>query len=446
MPELFRIITLGCKVNQYESACLNDSLMDAGWRPAGKGEKADATIVNTCVVTRRAAHQSRQAIRKALRENPEGITAAIGCYPQVFPKEIELIKGVKLIAGNVNKTKIPELLINAFNSQGIIISINGFEAGMPFESMPVRRFPGRTRAYLKIQDGCQSFCTYCIVPFTRGPYRSLPMKNVLSMLEAFAAEGYREVVLTGINLGKYGIGLKESINLKGLLQSIGKENLSVRIRLSSIEPMEIDDDLIDMVGKEEWICRHFHIPLQSGDESILKKMNRIYKARDFAKIIETIYARIPEAAIGIDIMAGFPGEGETQHKNTLSLVGDLPVSYLHVFPFSPRPGTAAFRLENQVEPGLAKKRASELRELGQAKRSAFYRRNLGKEFQVLAEGWHSEENYFYKGISDNYLPVIFSSSRDIKGLIVPVSMDRIEDNMIFGSEQKVADTQYLKDL
>lgn len=446
MPESFRIITLGCKVNQYESAYMNDTLMDAGWRPAGKGQRADATIVNTCVVTRRAAHQSRQAIRKALKENPEGITAAIGCYPQVFPDEIELIKGVKLIAGNVNKTKIPELLINAFNSKGIITSINGFEAGMPFESMPVRHFPGRTRAYLKIQDGCQSFCSYCIVPFTRGPYRSLPLKNVLSMLENFVAEGYREVVLTGIHLGKYGIDLGESIDLKGLIQSIGKENLSLRIRLSSIEPMEIDDDLIEMAGREKWICRHFHIPLQSGDDSILKKMNRTYTSSEFSKIIEKIHTSVPEAAIGIDIMSGFPGEGDTEHRNTLSLIRDLPVSYLHVFPFSARAGTTASSIENQVDPGLAKKRASELRTLGQEKRSAFYRRNLGKKFQVLAEGWHSEENYFYKGISDNYLPVIFSSSRNIKGLIVPVSMDRIEDNMIFGSEQKAADTQYLKGL
>lgn len=433
VPKSFRIITLGCKVNQYESAYLNDTLINAGWRPAGKEERSDATIVNTCVVTQRAAHQSRQAIRKALREDPKGITAAIGCYPQVFPGEIDQIKGVRLIAGNTNKGQLPQILLNAVDSKGKTTCLKDFEPGMPFEFLPVKRFSDRTRAYLKIQDGCQSFCSYCIVPFTRGPYRSLSMKKVLSMLETFLIEGYKEVVLTGINLGKYGIDLKEKTDLKGLLQSIGKENLSLRIRLSSIEPVEIDDDLIDMVGKEKWICRHFHIPLQSGDDSILKKMNRSYTSREFAKIIETIYARIPETAIGIDIMSGFPGEGQTEHENTLSFIRDLPVSYLHVFPFSPRSGTAASCLEDKVDPNLAKKRASELRDLGQEKRFTFYRSCLKKEYQILAEGWHSEEKRLIKGMSDNYIPILFASSNDLKGLIIPVSMDRIENNMVFGS-------------
>ncbi|HEN21328.1 MAG TPA: tRNA (N(6)-L-threonylcarbamoyladenosine(37)-C(2))-methylthiotransferase MtaB [Desulfobacteraceae bacterium] len=433
MSESFRIITLGCKVNQYESAFLDDELKNAGLHPAVKGQRADVTIVNTCVVTQNAAHQSRQVVRKAIRENPEGITAAVGCYPQVFPDEIQQITGVRLIAGNVNKNLIPQLLLNAFNSKEVLKFINKFETGMSFESMPVGYFPGRTRAYLKVQDGCQSFCSYCIVPYTRGPYRSLPMKNVLSTLEAFVTEGYRETVLTGINLGKYGIDLEEKTDLKNLLRSIGDNRLPLRIRLSSIEPVEIDNDLIELVSREKWICRHFHIPLQSGDDSILKKMNRKYTSLDFAKLVETIHEMIPEAATGIDLMSGFPGEGRKEHENTLSLIRELPVSYLHVFPFSRRPGTRAFGLEDQVAPVLAKKRAAELREEGQEKRFEFYRRSIGKEYQVLAEGWHSEEKKLIKGMTDNYIPVAFESSRDLKGLVVPVRMDKIENSMVYGT-------------
>jgi threonylcarbamoyladenosine tRNA methylthiotransferase MtaB len=429
----FRIITLGCKVNQYESAYLKDALARAGWHQAVNGERADVSVVNTCIVTQKAAHQSRQEIRKAIRENPKGIVAAIGCYAQVFPDELSEIHGVRLIADNTAKGKVPDLLLRLAGSVEKRVALSDFEFGTPFEFLPINRFPERTRAYLKIQDGCQSFCSYCIVAFARGPYRSLSPEKVLSMLESFACQEYKEIILTGIHLGKYGVDLKEGMNLNRLLRAIGKEGFPVRIRLSSLEPNELDSDLMEMVAAEPWLCRHFHIPLQSGDDGILRRMNRHYTSREFVNLIESIHSRIPLAAIGIDVMAGFPGEDAGAHKNTCALIKDLPACYLHVFPFSPRPGTIAASFDGQVGPSIVKERAEKLRDIGLKKKTSFYRNCLEKEFKVLAERWHSQKKGMLKGISDNYIPVVFPSSQDSRNQIIPVRMKRVENNVVIGS-------------
>ncbi len=433
MPKSFKIVTLGCKVNQYESAYLKEALIHAGWRKTAYGEKNDVAIINTCIVTQRAAYQSRQAIRKAINENPNALVVAVGCYAQVFPDELSKIQGVGLIAGNTVKGQLPGFLLNGAGSGQKNAVLKGFEPGMPFEFLPIKGFPDRTRAYLKIQDGCESFCSYCIVPFARGPYRSLAPEKVLFMLESLARRDYKEVVLTGIHLGKYGVDLKGGINLKGLLGVIGKQHFPVRIRLSSLEPNEIDTEVIEMAASEPWLCPHFHIPLQSGDDVILRKMKRNYTAQQFARLVEAIYESSPLAAIGVDVMSGFPGESQVSHENTCSLLKDLPVSYLHVFPFSPRPGTAAAAFDDRVDTGIIKKRAAELRYLGQGKRAAFYRACLKKEFLVLAEGWHSEKKKMIKGMSDNYVRVAFPSLQNSKGQLIPVRMERVEKDMVIGS-------------
>ena len=429
----FKVITLGCKVNQYESAYLKEALAGAGWRQSGKYETSDVVIINTCIVTQKAAHQSRQAIRKAIRENPGGYIAAVGCYAQALPKEISQIEGVGLIADNRMKADIPQFLIKGGASSKTTVLLTQYEADAPFDFLDIKSFPDRTRAYLKIQDGCQSFCSYCIVPFTRGPYRSLAPEKVLHMLETLSGQGYKEVVFTGIHLGKYGVDLKGDTALVSLLQMVGREGYPLRIRLSSIEPNEIEMGLIEMAASERWLCRHFHIPLQSGDNRVLKMMNRNYTTREFAEIIEAIYSKIPHVCIGVDIMSGFPGEDSKAHRNSCSLIKELPLSYLHVFPFSPRPGTAANRFKGRVDPRVIKKRAAELRDLGERKRNLFYRGCLQEEFQVLGESWHSEEPGVMKGRSDNYLPVLFSSDHIKESHLVQVLMERVEENMVIGS-------------
>lgn len=429
----FKVITLGCKVNQYESAFIKDSLLDAGLVKAERGQKGDVVIINTCIVTQTAAHQSRQAIRKAIRENPNGTVAAIGCYAQAFPEELKGIKGIGLIADNTAKRRVPELVLNVAETGKKKVISKHFEPEKPFEFLRLTRFPDRTRAYLKVQDGCESLCSYCIVPFARGPYRSLDPERALATLTAFSKEGYKEVVLTGVHLGKYGIDLKGDISLYRLLQKIGNRNLPLRIRLSSIEPDEVNEELIGMATGEPWLCRHFHIPLQSGDDRILKRMNRKPTSRHFAKLVATIYTRIPEAAIGVDIMTGFPGEDHTAHQTTLALIRELPISYLHVFPFSPRPGTRASRSDDQIDKATIKERAAELRELGKTKRSAFYESCLGKDFQVLVEGHCSRDLTMMRGITDNYLPARFESSLDSKGRFVTIRMEKVDGKMLIGS-------------
>jgi threonylcarbamoyladenosine tRNA methylthiotransferase MtaB len=365
------------------------------------------------------------------------MVAAIGCYAQVFPGELTRIQGIGLIADNRAKGKLPGLLINAAESNKKAVILNDFEPETDFDFLRINRFPGRTRANLKIQDGCQSFCTYCIVPFARGPYRSLPPAKVLSMVETLAGAGYREIVLTGIHLGKYGSDLGGGTGLNTLLQSLGKEGFPVRIRLSSLHPDEIDKELIDMAASEPWLCRHFHISLQSGDDGILQKMNRHYKKREFAGLIEKIHERVPLAAMGVDIISGFPGEDRTAHENTCSLIKDLPVSYLHVFPFSARPGTKAAGYPGQTDPGEIKRRAKELRILGQIKRDAFYRGCLNRDFSVLVEARPSEEKGILKGMSDNYLPVVFPWDKDVAGKLVYVRTERVEKDKVTGRVQGV---------
>lgn len=436
MPKSFKIITLGCKVNQYESAYLKEQLVGAGWHQAVGTERADAAIVNTCIVTQRASHQSRQAIRKAIRENPGATVAAIGCYAQVLPEELSGIPGVTLIADNTKKGEVPRLLSEAEGSGEKAFVLNRFEEGVEFEPLSITRFPDRARAYLKIQDGCESFCSYCIVPFARGPYRSLLPREVLHMVESLVKAGHKEIVLTGIHLGKYGVDLERDTDLYRLLRMIGREDFPARFRLSSLEPDEITSDLVGLVAAERWLCRHFHIPLQSGDSGILKRMNRNYTALRFVTLVETIHRIIPLAAIGVDIMAGFPGEDSAAYQNTLSLIRDLPISYLHVFPFSPRPGTRASALVGQVTPQVIKERAAELRELGQIKRISFYDSCLKKDFLALPEKWHSREKKIMRGTSDNYLPLLFPLSPDSKEGLVLVRTEKVDKGLVIASTSR----------
>ena len=432
MIKTFKIITLGCKVNQYESAYISEALSKAGWCRAMGSEKADVSIVNTCIVTRTASRQSRQEIRKAIREHPEGTVVATGCYAQVFPDELSEIKGLGLIADNTKKGQLPGLLLNGTGYSRQKILCNAFEKETPFEFLPIKSFSNRARAFLKIQDGCESFCSYCIVPLARGPYRSLSSGKVLDTIKSLAEEGYKEIVLTGIHLGKYGTGQTSGMNLNRLLAAIGKEGLPVRIRLSSLEINEIDTELIDMMVSENWLCRHFHIPLQSGDDGVLTRMKRHYTSRQFARLIETIHLRVPLAALGADIMSGFPGEDSAAHQNTYDLINDLPISYVHVFPFSARRGTPASRFDGQVDPVTIKERAAALRVLGQQKKKIFYHTCLGKAFLVLPEGWHSETGGIMKGKTDNYLPVIFPWKKPTNRL-VSVLMEKAGEDKLIGS-------------
>lgn len=427
------ITTLGCKVNQFESASFASSFLQAGCELVPFSGKADVYVINTCAVTARAGQQSRQLIRRAMHANPAARIVVTGCYAQMAPGEIlDLGCNCLCIVGNGNKHRIAEAALTD-NACDLSVLMGNIGRQKEIIHLPVRRFKGRTRAFLRIQDGCNNFCSYCIVPYTRGRSRSLPQAKVLEQTAVFAEEGYREIVITGINVGKYGLDLSGGITLCTLLARLCREFPSVRFRLSSIEPSEVDEHLLELMVREPNFMPHLHIPLQSGDNDVLARMNRRYTSGDFSRVINRIAGAVAAAAIGCDVLCGFPGESEEAHNNTVRLLADLPITYLHVFPYSRRPGTLAASMKNHLPMGLKDQRVSRFRELDQRMRSRFYRRNLGTVRAVLIERFHRTSGML-QGFSDNYLPVRLRGDRRLEGAIVPVRLDGISaDGKIFGT-------------
>jgi threonylcarbamoyladenosine tRNA methylthiotransferase MtaB len=399
------VATLGCKVNQCESAWITEALTAGGMTVVPFEQAADCYIVNTCTVTERSDYQSRQLIRRAIRNNPAASVFVTGCYAQRAPAEIARIPGVRIIAGNSEKESVPRLVrqMAGIESPRLLVGDIGKEKGFP--RMGATVFPEHTRAFLKIQDGCNAFCSYCIVPSARGRSRSLPCAEVERRIATLAGDGYREVVLTGIHLGAYGRDLTPPENLTAVIRRCADGHTVERLRLSSIEPREVTDELIALVASSSIICRHLHIPLQSGDDGILAAMGRDYNAAFFRDLVRKLQAAMPGVAVGIDVMAGFPGETETAFAKTLRLVEAMPVAYLHVFPFSRRPGTPAAAMSGQVHEGEKKRRTRILRLLAEEKRRAFGTRFIGEPLMVLVEGRMDKTTGYPLGFSDNYIPV-----------------------------------------
>lgn len=399
------VATLGCKVNQCDSAGLSAALAARGMVPVPFGEPADICIINTCTVTGRTDYQSRQLIRRTVRNHPDAEVVVTGCYAQRAPEEIARIRGVRMVAGNFDKERLPDLL-SGMRDGAPEIQVGDIRGAREISRLTAAPLPGHTRTFLKIQDGCDAFCSYCIVPHTRGSSRSLAPDEVLERIGAIARSGCREVVLTGIHLGAWGRDLRPSADLAGLIRRIAQGRAPERIRLSSIEPRELDEDLIALIGSSGKVCRHLHIPLQSGDDGILAAMRRNYDASFFRELVAKLCNAIPGIAIGIDVMAGYPGETEEAFENTLRLAEELPVAYLHVFPYSRRPGTPAATLAGQVSEEAKKGRAERLRTAGALKRRTFAEGFIGRPLDVLVEGRIDEETAMPIGFSDNYIPVV----------------------------------------
>ena len=430
--EKVALTTLGCKVNQYESAALAEDLRKKGFSLVSFRSPADIYIINTCTVTAFSDFQARQLIRRAKRANPQAKIIVTGCYAQVAAADIAALNGVNLVVGNDQKHTIPALLQKgAINSKGTL-SDDIFQQNS-FCEMPLDKFSGRTRAFLKIQDGCNSFCSYCIVPFARGKSRSLPPENVLEAVTKFIQNGYREIVLTGIHLGAYGHDLNPRSNLTSILRQIMNCSKDVRFRLSSIEPGEITDELLHLFIKQDILCPHLHIPLQSGDDKILKLMKRDYDSYFYRMLIEKISVVVNDIAIGVDVMVGFPGEGDAEFNNTFTLLQDLPVAYLHVFPYSERPGTMAQKLYPKVPEKAKKERASILRNLSSKKREEFSLRFLGKNLDVLVEKTKDKKTGLMKGFSKNYLPVLLENNdSSAANRIVKICAEKYQDGKLYG--------------
>jgi threonylcarbamoyladenosine tRNA methylthiotransferase MtaB len=410
------ITTLGCKVNFTDSQQIAERLRNRGYTVVLDGGSADISIVNTCTVTARADYQSRQQVRRAMRAIPNVPVVVTGCASSVFP-------------GRIREASPGAIIVPLGEHEAIVETVSSL-IGAPETAPPEISTTNRTRAFLKIQEGCNAGCAYCIVPRARGRERSTPPGEVLCRLTELADRGYKEIVLVGIHLGRYGSDLKgQSVTLAALLARIEDSAPGVRIRLSSIEPMELTDGLLDAVARNRLIAPHLHIPIQSGDDSVLESMGRPYRRNDIETVVRRSIDRLVNPAVGMDVMVGFPGEGDREFSNTIELIRSLPVSYLHVFPFSQRPATRAFAMVGQVDPGVKTSRARVARELGARKREEYIARNIGMLVTVLVE---SHNNGVVRGKSENYLDVYMPGSPEDLNSFVGTVIERPFREGVYG--------------
>jgi len=421
-------VTLGCKTNQFESAAMTEAARKEGYRVVSAGETADICVINTCTVTARTDAESRRLIRRALRENPAAQIVVTGCYAQIAAEEISSMPGVALIIGNTEKRELLQLLRNLGEEQHIKVS----DISKVHETGPLilETFAEHTRAFLQIQNGCDSRCSYCIVPHVRGPSRSVRLDDALEGIRTFARQGFREVVLTGIHLGAFGLDLSPPASLLELLSLAERERIVPRLRLGSIEPTEFSPELIQLIATGHSICPHLHIPLQSGDDGVLAAMNRPYTSGFFRELIGKITAASPCLCLGTDIIAGFPGETEEAFENGYRFLEALPLAYFHVFPFSPRQGTPAATMPDPVPPAVIKKRAEALRVLSLRKKMAYFERFLGRELLVLIQ--QKRKGGALQGLSRNYLTVAIPGHSTPVNTEVKVRISGIDKDQLIG--------------
>lgn len=406
--------TLGCKVNQFDTAIMSEGVSKENYQVVSYEDQADLYVINTCTVTENADLESRHWVKKARQKNPNAKIVVTGCYAQTNPSEVKKIPGVNLVIGNEEKKSLISL-IDILGTTNEPVSCVGEIAREKIYSQPLlEAFLDKTRAFLKVQDGCNSWCSFCIIPKARGRSRSFSIEEVVAQVRLFEEKGYREVVFSGINLGSYGLDFYPKSSLLALFNQVEKDTRLIRFRFSSIEPDLFTEELIGAFTASRRVCRHFHIPLQSGDREILKRMNRKYTPEEYRKIIENIHREMPEASIGADVMVGFPGETDLAFQNSYELLSDLPISYLHVFPYSPREGTGAFNFSDRTTPEEKKERADRLRKLGKVKGEAFRARFIGKQLEVIIEEFDkADPKRKIKGLTDNYLKVLIENGEKL---------------------------------
>ncbi|HWR97974.1 MAG TPA: tRNA (N(6)-L-threonylcarbamoyladenosine(37)-C(2))-methylthiotransferase MtaB [Candidatus Methanoperedens sp.] len=420
--------TIGCKLNQYETNDLERQFAERGWRVVAFGDPSDVTVVNTCTVTGRSDRRCRAALRKARRASPGGTVIAAGCYAEAQPAAVGDLAEVDLVLGNRGKAVVFEHLDEGGRPRAGRIAAGPREGGAPAPFVPIRAFAGHTRAFVKIQDGCDARCAYCIVPQARGGNRSLPAADVLAQVAALVAAGYPEVVLTGVHLGTWGRDLLPRDTLAALLARIVALSGLGRLRLSSIEPAEFTPELLEQLASSHAICPHLHIPLQSGAASVLRAMGRPYGPAQFAALVGRLAATLPDPGIGADVIAGFPGESERDFEETAALIESLPLTYLHVFPYSPRPGTPAASMAAQVPPPERERRAALLRGIGLAKAEAFRGGQVGRTVRALIEGRPGRAH----ALTGNYLKIAVRAAAADIGTFRDVRVLRHEGGLLRG--------------
>ncbi|BBI34748.1 tRNA (N(6)-L-threonylcarbamoyladenosine(37)-C(2))-methylthiotransferase MtaB [Cohnella abietis] len=418
--------TLGCKVNFYDTEAIWQLFKNEGYEQVDFEQTADVYLINTCTVTNTGDKKSRQIIRRAVRRNPDAIIAVTGCYAQTSPAEILAIPGVDLVIGTQDREKLMTFITDIHNDRKPVNAVRNIMKTREFEELDVPDFAEHTRAFLKIQEGCNNFCTFCIIPWSRGLSRSRQPESVIEQAKQLVSSGYKEIVLTGIHTGGYGDDL-ENYRLANLLADLDKIEGLERIRISSIEASQIDEKMIAILNSSPKMCRHLHIPLQAGDDDILKRMRRKYTTAEFAEKIRLIHEAMPGVAITTDVIVGFPGETQEQFENGFRFMESLKFAEMHVFPYSKRTGTPAARMDEQVDDEVKNERVHQLIDLSEKMQAAYARDWVGKVLDIIPEraAKGMEEKGLISGYTDNYLQVVLKGDSSLHGKLCRV---RITDS------------------
>jgi threonylcarbamoyladenosine tRNA methylthiotransferase MtaB len=415
--------TLGCKVNFYDTEAIWQLFKNEGYEQVDFEATADVYVVNTCTVTNTGDKKSRQMIRRAIRRNPEAIVAVTGCYAQTSPAEILAIPGVDLVIGTQSRDTIIPLVNQVRQERQPINAVRNIMKTRAFEELDVPDFSDRTRAFLKIQEGCNNFCTFCIIPWSRGLMRSRDPGSVVKQANTLVQAGYEEIVLTGIHTGGYGEDL-EDYSLAKLLWDLDKVDGLKRVRISSIEASQITDEVIEVLNSSDKMCRHLHVPLQAGDDSVLQRMRRKYSVAEFGRKIERLHLAMPGAAITTDVIVGFPGETEEMFRRGYKFMEQMQFSEMHVFPYSKRTGTPAARMEDQIDEEIKNARVHELIDLSERMQLAYAKKFVGQVLEVIPERTYKGDpgSGLMMGYSDNYLQLVFPGSEDMIGRVTRVKL------------------------
>ncbi len=426
--------TLGCKLNQVETNVMQEACRGSFLEVVPFEAEADVYVVNTCSVTGKTDRVARQLVRRAVGLNSEASVVVTGCYAQLQPEAVAALPGVRLVLGNEEKLDLLHYLAALEeNGPGQLVAVGDIGQARSYTSSPVREFAGYTKAFVKVQTGCDFRCTFCSIWTARGPSRSEAPESVLAQMAELARSGVREMALTGVCIGSYGLDLSPPTTLAALVREAEAVEGLERLRITSIEPTELTEELVEVMAASPMVCRHLHVPLQSGSDRILRAMGRNYTSREYAGRIEAAAERMPGAGIGADVMVGFPGETEEDFEATVDLIERLPITYLHVFSYSPRPGTPAADMPGQVEPEQKKARSTRLRSLGGAKRRSFMVGQVGQTLPVLVETTRDRGSGLLKGWSDTYVKVHLEGPDQWMGRVLPVAVTSLARDHLEGT-------------
>ncbi|PUU94868.1 tRNA (N(6)-L-threonylcarbamoyladenosine(37)-C(2))-methylthiotransferase MtaB [Halanaerobium sp.] len=419
--------TLGCKVNQYETEAVIDIFLDNGYQIVDFSEMADVYIVNSCTVTNEAARKTRQIARRAKRRSPDSLVAIVGCYTQAFPDEVSEIEEIDFVMGSNNKAEILDKAEEMLAGRDVDAEIKKYKELRDYEELNLKRLSNTTRANVKIEDGCNQFCSYCIIPYARGPVRSRKKEDVVAEIRKLSQQGVKEIILTGTHLGAYGSENGNSKALTELMQSLTEIESLKRVRLSSIEGTEIDQGMMDLIAEEDIFCPHLHLPLQSGSDQILDAMQRPYTVAEFKETVAELRKRIPDLALTTDVIVGFPGETEETFAQTVEVVKEIGFAKVHVFPYSAREGTPAAGMD-QLNGNIVTEYSKKLRLINEALMLDYQKEFLGEKREVLIEEVRDHQTDLLTGYTDNYLKVLVDGPDELKNELVEVKLEEPFDS------------------